>query len=120
MPIGNRIVTRGMGPTRGGVPGRASMVVQGYGGFFQAVAKAAVRLVRIGQSGTKRALRELEDVLIGAKLIRVNDEKPKTPVQGFVRVKVDMTRHIAVMAEGFTKRVRAAWEDIKITVKRIR
>lgn len=118
MPV-NRLITRGMGTSRGAA-GRAGMVTQGYGGFFKKIVEAGVRLVRLGQSGTKRALRELEEVIIGAKLIRVNDERPKQNIQGHVTVKVDLSRRIAVMAEGFTRRVRAAWEDIKITVKRIR
>lgn len=118
MPV-NRLVTRGMGTSRG-VVGRSGMVTQGSGGFFRRVVEVGARLIRLGQSGTKRALRELEEVIIGVKLLRVNDEKPKTTIQGHVTVKVDLSRRIAVMAEGVSKRVRSAWEDIKITVKRIR
>ena len=115
----NRIITRGMGTSRGKA-GVAGMVTQGYGGFFRAVQEGVRKAIRLGQSGTKRALRELEEIVIGARLIRVNDEKPSKPVQGFVRVKIDLTRRIAVVAESVTSRVRQAWEDIKITVKRIR
>lgn len=119
MPV-NRLITRGMGTTRG-VTGRAGMVTQGVGGrFIEIIKQQAVRLIRIGQSGTKRALKELEEVVVWAKLIRVNDEKPQVQVQGSMKVKVDLTRKIAVMAEGVSTRVRKAWEDIKITMKRIR
>lgn len=123
MAIGNRIITRGMGPTRGtpGVPGRASMITMGYGGFFREVARQAVRLIRAGQSGTKRALRELQEVVVWAKLIRINDEKPKYPIQGSIKVRVSSASQIAVkIVERASVRVRAAWEDIKITVKRIK
>lgn len=108
-----------MGTSRG-ASGRAGLITQGYGGFFKKVAEAGIRLIRAGQSGTKRALRELEEIIVGAKLLSVNDEKPKDQIQGHVTVKIDRARRIAVMAEGVSKRVRAAWEDIKITVKRIR
>ena len=115
----NRIITRGMGTSRGKA-GVAGMVTQGYGGFFRMAVEFAKKAFKAGQSGAKRAIRELEEVIISARLIRVNDEKPKQLVQGSVTVKLDATRKIAVVAEGLTKRVRAAWEDIKITVKRIR
>lgn len=96
------------------------MITQGYGGIFRAVAEAAKRIIRIGQSGTRRALQGLEEIIIGARLLRVNDEKPTNPIQGHITVKVDPTRRIAVMAEGISKRARAAWEDVKISVKRVK
>lgn len=96
------------------------MVVQGGGGFFRQVVEAAKRIIRLGQSGTKRALQGLEEIVIGAKLLRVNDKKPTTPVQGHITVRMDMSRRIAVVAEGVSRRARAAWEDVKISVKRVR
>lgn len=100
------------------------MVVHGGGGFFRQVIEAtkdiARRAIRLGQSGTKRALQGLEEIIIGAKLLRVNDKKPTTPVQGHITVRVDMSRRMAVMAEGVSKRARAAWEDVKISVKRVK
>jgi hypothetical protein len=99
------------------MPGRTGMIVMGFGRTF---IKAVKRIVRLGQSGTKRALRELEEVIIGAKLIRVNDERPKDPIQGHVTVRVDLSQRISVAAQGVSKRARSAWEDIKLSVKRIR
>lgn len=118
MSITNRIVTRGMGPSRG-VPGRAGMVTQGYGGFFRGLIKAATRVMKAGQSGTKRALQALEEVIVGAKLIRVNGEKPDVQLQGHITVKVDMTRKISVMAEGLARKAGSAVDGIKIAIKRI-
>lgn len=119
MPV-NRIITRGMGASRGKA-GVAGMVTQGYGGIFRIVKDQLRRFAKAGQSGAKRALKELEDVVVWAKLIRVNDEKPKQQIQGSINVKVDSARHFAVsIVEGVSSRVRSAWEDIKITVKRIR
>lgn len=118
-PPTNRLITRGMGPSRG-VPGRTGLIVQGFGGVFRAAIEAAKRVIRLGQSGTKRALQGLEEIIIGAKLLRVNDQKPANPVQGHITVRVDMSRRIAVMAEGVSKRARAAWEDVKISVKRVK
>lgn len=96
--------------------GRTSMISAGFGGIREIITK----IVKLGQSGAKRALRELEDVFIAAKLIRINDERPKQIVQGQLNVKVNLSRHISVMAEGISKRARAAWEDVKITINRIR
>jgi len=121
MTIGNRIVTRGMGPNRGGVVGRASMVVMGYGGFFREIKKQAIRIYRAGQSGTKRALQEIQEVMVWAKLIRINDEKPAIPIQGSIKVRISRTSQIAAVLVGRARvRVREAWEDLKITVKRIK
>ena len=109
-----------MGVSRG-VPGRAGLVTQGYGGVFRFIKEQAVRLIRIGQSGTKRALQDLQEVIVWAKLIRVNDEAPRFLLQGSVKVQVSKVSQVAVkVLERASVRVRKAWEDIKITVKRIR
>lgn len=119
MPV-NRIITRGMGASRGKA-GVAGMVTQGYGGIFRIVKDQLRRFAKAGQSGAKRALKELEEVVVWAKLIRVNDERPQSLIQGGIKVKINTARKIAVsLAESVSTRVRSAWEDIKITVKRIR
>lgn len=116
----NRIVTRGMGVSRG-VPGRAGLITQGYGGIFRFIKEQAVRFIRAGQSGTKRALQELQEVIVWAKLIRINEKKPPVLVQGFIKVKTSNVSQMAVkVVERARVRVRSAWEDIKITVKRIK
>lgn len=118
--ITNKLITRGLGPVRDNKPGRASLVVQGYGGIFRHIVEQTKKLIKLGQSGAKRALRELEEVFIAAKLIRVNDEKPKQIVQGHLTVKINFSQQVSVIAESVSKRVRAAWEDVKITINRIR
>ena len=120
MPITNRIVTRGMGVSRG-VAGRAGLITQGYGGFFREIKKQAIRIYRAGQSGTKRALQEIQEVLVWAKLIRINDEKPPVAIQGSIKVRISQTSQIATVLVGRAKvRVREVWEDLKITVKRVK
>lgn len=116
----NRIVTRGMGVSRG-VPGRAGLVTQGYGGIFRFIKEQAVRLIRVGQSGTKRALQDLQEVIVWAKLIRINEEKPSVLVQGTIKVKTSNVAQMAVkIVDRARVRVRSALEDLKITVKRIK
>lgn len=118
--IGNRIITRGMGRSRG-IPGRAGMVTQGYGGLFKKIVEAGVRLYKAGQSGAKRAARELEEVIVWAKLIRVNDSPPENTIKGFIRVNVSSARNLAVnLVEGMRIRTRKTWDGIKITIKRLR
>jgi hypothetical protein len=113
----NRIVTRGMGSSRG-LAGRAGLVTQGYGGPLHEVLR---RIVRIGQSGAKRALRELDEVIVWAKMIRLNDEPPPAKVEGFVRVRVNRASSYAVsLIEHVSTRVRKAWEDIRISIKRLK
>ena len=112
----NRLVTRGMG-TSPGPPGRASMVASGMGGIFVAAAQAIKRVVRVGQSGTKRALRELEEVVVWAKMIRVNDEAPGKNVQGFVKVMMRDAKDYTVAAtKEFKARTKNVLETLKIKV----
>jgi len=119
--MGNKLVTRGMGPVTGGVPGRAALISQGLGGFFEEVKRQAIRIYRAGQSGTKRALQELQEVMVWAKLIRINDEKPPIPISGSIKVRISKTSQIAaVLISRASVRVRSALEDLKITVKRIK
>lgn len=118
--IGNRIITRGMGKSRG-IPGRAGMITQGYGGFFKKIVEAGVRLYKAGQSGAKRAARELEDIIVWAKLIRVNDSPPESTIKGFIRVNISQAKNIAVnIVENMSVKTRKTWDGIKITIKRLR
>lgn len=118
--IGNRIITRGMGKSRGST-GLAGMVTQGYGGFFKKIIDTGIRLYKAGQSGAKRAARELEDIIVWAKLIRVNDSIPETTIKGFIRVNVSQAKNIAVnLVENMRVRTRKTWDGIKITIKRLR
>ncbi len=121
---GNRLVTRGMGASRGS-SGRAGLVTQGYGGIFKrvidAVTEAGRRAVVTGRSAAKRVSEQLDEVIISMKLIRVNGEPAKQTVTGMIRIKFDSAKTAVVnVVESFTVRVRAAWEDIKITVRRMK
>jgi len=119
--IVNRIVTRGLGPSRG-IPGRAGLITQGYGGPSRFVKEAFRRSqIRLGQSGTKRRLQEFEEIIVWAKLIEINHKKPQKEVKGWIRVNVSKHwNRAAVMAEHVSSRVRAAWEVIKVTIKRVK
>jgi len=94
------------------------LVRQGFiRGFFAQV----IRFINLGQSGAKRALRELEEVIVWAKLIRVNDEPPPVKVQGYIVVKINAAARYAVTAaQQVSTRVRNIFESIKISIKRIR
>lgn len=117
----NKIITRGFGPLRGGVPGRAGPVSQGYGGYPpEFVPEAFQRAIKYGRSGSKRALDELETVIVWAKLIEVNDRDIKKDISGHVVVKVDKSRHVAVVAENLGSRVKNILNDVKITIKRLK
>ena len=120
----NRIITRGMGPSRGKT-GNAGLITRGYGGIFSrvvgAVTDAGRRVISTGRSAAKRVAEQLDEVIISMKLIRVNGEPAKQSVTGMLRIKFDSARSTVVnVVESFTVRVRAAWEDIKITVKRMK
>lgn len=118
----NRIITRGFGTSRGQA-GRAGPVTQGYGGIHQFVISAIQRSnnVKHGQSGRKRRLRELDTIIVWAKLVEVNGSPPKNKIEGFVNVPIDHDRGFAaVMVEHVSSSVRKAWHDLRVTVKRIK
>lgn len=105
----NTIVTRGFGRHN-------NIVTLGFvRGFFT---EQAVRLINIGQSGAKRAMKELEEILIWTKLVGVNDEEPKKHIEGSLRVKIDASRHISLIAERVAHGVRRVITDIRVTVRR--
>lgn len=113
--VTNRIITRGMGPHIN------RLVTQGYGGPPRFVLQAIQRGVVFGQSGRKRRLRELEPVIVWAKLMEVNGKVPPRKIQGHVVVRVDKDRSFAaVMAEHVTSRVKKMLDDLKVFVKRIK
>jgi hypothetical protein len=103
------------------LPGVAGLVTQGYGGCPpEFVEEAIQRAIRKGRSGDKRYLEELEEIVVWAKLVQVNNRKPEEKIEGSVRVKVDSNTKTVVQAEHFRQRVRNAIERIKVTVKRLK
>lgn len=121
--IGNRLITRGMGTSRG-APGRAGMVTQGYGGPPSFVVKALEtprRVVKGGSGyGRRDELDELNVVILWAKLIEINSRPPEKKIEGKVIVKIDKSSGVAIIAERLIAQVYKAWNDIKITVKRLK
>jgi len=114
-----KIITRGMGPATNGVSGECSMVVQGYGGAPSAIIQVIERplRLRLGQSGTKRRLAELDEVIVWAKLIEMNSKPPPKTIKGWIRVRIQKNRGFAsVMAES----VRVVRDYIKVTVSRLK
>lgn len=77
------------------------------------------RKIVVGQSGTKRAQREKE-IIVGAKLVRINGKSPPQKVEGFVRIlgEIEETSRVKLL-EGITVRTRKPWEDIKIKIARV-
>ena len=107
-----------MGTSRGS-PGSAGMVTQGFGGLFHAALQEVRRVIRYGGNGVKRVYDIAREIIVWMKLIRVNDEKPDVNISGMITVKKKQKRE-KVVVESFSSRVRHAWEDIKVTVKRHR
>lgn len=119
-PMQNKIVTRGFGVIRS-VPNSSGPITQGYGPLVPTFVVVPFVRPRVGQSGLKRRLRELDEIIVWAKLITVNDVEPKRPIKGLIHVRVSKDRNFAaVMAEHVATRVRKAWETITVTVTRLK
>lgn len=118
----NKIITRGFGPKRS-VVNTSGPITQGYGPLAPAFVTEAFRRpgLRLGQSGTKRRLQELDEVIVWAKLVEVNRRPPPVDVSGWIKVEVNKdSGYAAVVAEHVSTRVRAAWETIKVSVSRLK
>lgn len=99
----NRIVTRGLGPSRG-LPGRAGLVTQGYGGIKRVIAQAAEQIrIRVG-SARHTLEKKLDEIVVYAKLIRVNDKRV-FGIEGTVRVlRNQLVKGSIRLAEGIRQR----------------
>jgi hypothetical protein len=119
-PLTNKIVTRGFGVARS-VPNSSGPVTMGYGPLIPQAIASAFRRPKQGQSGFKRRMAEMDEVIVWAKCVTVNDTEPKKPIQGWIKVMIDKDRDYAsVIAEHVSTRIRDAWDTVKITVKRIK
>jgi hypothetical protein len=110
----NRTITRGMGAPRG--TGRAGLITVGGGGFRQFI--EIIR--RKAGDGVDYVKKNVENIVVWARLITVNDEKPQQLIQGSANVVVTNKKITVRMTEGFRHRVRKIWENVKITINRIR
>ena len=111
---GNSLITRGFG--RNG-----AIITQGYGASFVEV---AVKMIRLGQSGSKRAQQladELKEVAIWAKLLKVNDEPVEEVVQGLTRKNIGSATGATIKAASLVSaRVAEGLSNIKFTIKRLK
>lgn len=109
-----------MGSSRG-IPGRAGMITSGFGGkIFERIKEEFVRVVRTGRSAAEKITKEVQEVIIWAKLIRINNDKPEHPIIGHTKVKLSSSAIAVNIVEKISSRVRKTVDDIKITIKRIR
>lgn len=116
MPI-NRIVTRGMGPSRGSA-GRAGLVTQGYGGIIGAIVGAVSAVIR----GGSRALRRLPEIiyLVRARLVGINDREPVRPLTGTDHSIVDPNEpRVRVNADLEATAINTSQQEILIAASRL-
>jgi hypothetical protein len=121
LAIANKVITRGFGAPRP-VANRCGPIAQGYGGVPAFVPAVIVgRHVPSGQSGRKRRLQELDEVIVWARLVTINDREPEVPVKGWIRLRIDRASgHATALAEHLSSRARAAWETMKVSVQRLK
>lgn len=108
----NLIITRGLGCSRNGCN---RLVTQGYGGSPKFVPEA-IRKFAYGRRPDER----MEEVIVWAKLLEINGKAAPRKIEGFIRVPVEDKSSIRVVGEHVSKRVRQAWEDIRVIVKRVK
>jgi len=118
MSIGNRIITKGFGPSRG-VTQRAGIITQGYGGipkFLPVVIDTFIKRATHGHSGKtdERLLRDLGVITVWAKLLSAND-KTIVNVSGKTSLSKSLKRKKAI-----AEYVNSYLNNIKIIVKKLK
>lgn len=106
----NRAVTRGMGPNM-------RLVASGGGGFR----KFIEFIKQKAGDGAKYVKDGIEEVIVWAQLIRINEKRPEQNIQGYVKIGIDKAKRIAVSLVGsISAKARNIFNDIKITISRIK
>lgn len=118
MSIGNRIITKGFGPSRG-VTQRAGIITQGYGGvpeFLPVVIDTFVKRATYGRSGKtdERLLKDLGIITVWAKLLSAND-KTIINISGKTSSSRSLKRKKAI-----AEYVSSHLNNIKIIVKKLK
>jgi hypothetical protein len=107
------LVTRGFGRNQ-------NIVAQGFS-LMSVIRDAVLRFIELGQSGTKRALREIQEVVVWAKLLRVNQKAPTVPIQGSVKVNLsDASQFVVRAASKISFKARSIFDNIKISINRVK
>jgi len=114
--LANKIVTRGFGPIRT-VPNNSGPITMGYGpvppAFVVSAFQSAIR--HGGQSGFKRRMQELDEVIVWAKLIQINNNSSPPNIKGFVRIPVPRTQaKTSVTVEHVASLIRSSPEIINV------
>lgn len=115
----NRIITKGMGKSRD-LTGRAGMITQGYGGFsvlLQAAIEATRNVLIKGRSSYKHAKKEIIEIVISARLLRVNGLQPNFSVFGKISVALDAIKNFSVSLVEIVGQIKK--NVIKVFVKRL-
>lgn len=110
MPITNKIVTRGFGPARDGVGNRAGPITRGYGGrFIKQIVELVQRRILRGPNGRRHE--DLDEIVISAKLVEVNNDPPPKKIEGWVRVRVS-GRYVRSLVEHIASRVKTVLVNV--------
>lgn len=107
-PHGSGIITRGFN--------HSTVITRGYGGRLIEVFE---RIYRSGRSSASRMSERIDEIVVYAKLLFVNDESPTRNVVGTVRTSYDRSsRRPATLVEHLSTRIKRVLSDIVISVTR--
>jgi hypothetical protein len=126
--ITNKLVTRGLGTSRGGVAGRAGMITQGYGGVPVIVVATTVLPLQPKGGGSDRRRREDEAlfarynvIVMQTTLVEINGMPPPQSINGTLRLDGNNeTPRLKTIVEHVDTRAQSIWDRIKISVRRLR
>jgi hypothetical protein len=110
----NTIVTKGLGRHN-------NLVARGFvRGFIETIIAGTQHIVRVGRSGAKRIIKEVESIMIYAKLIDVNDFQPKVKIEGVIKVDFFIKNYAVSLVESIKHRIKSKYNEIKISIERLR
>ena len=86
------------------------------GGRF--IFEVITRIARNGRSAAERVKREFEDIIVWAKLVKINGKEPKVEVSGRVIVRHKLLSTLRVGAVKLMDRAREVAKSITVSVAR--
>ena len=115
--ISNRIVTKGLSRNT-----KNLLVTRGFiPGFIQEVIEISKQVIRYGGSAARKVYDRLEEIVVFAKLTKVNNKEQDGTIKGWVRITYNRSRQIVVNAMKTTyAAIKSNISEIVISIKRIK
>lgn len=97
------------------------LITRGFGGIFQAIVNGFRRIIFGGGAERRRKeYEERQEVIVGARLLKINDQEPVQVTEGIVRASANQKNTFKILSEHISSRVKSAWDNLFIDAKLVK